>query len=410
MSGVKQKPRLIYLCNAIDESTCRERGITTDSPAATRKVIEVTKAMRDAGVKGIVLSLGRGRQNGTGRYFPAHVKRVEGVPVVYAPFLDRPHLTHLLSMFALLPLLFRLRQRRGQPVLLAYNRLVHYWLAMELSRWLGFRAFLDLEDGAIDGEGSPFRQRLTRFMTARFDALCSNGAMLAASALDRQYKGNRTVCCYGVADVDGEQRNLPEMSELLVHLGGTLQHTTGAQLFIDAIRYMRAMPDAPKIRFVITGSGELAEALSALAAEDGLPVVEFLGKVSRETYRRIIGEAHVGLALKLKSGDLADTTFPSKVIEIASTGMLLVTTKISDVPLLFGDEGALYLDDETPAGLASLLKRLDSERANLGRIAAQGQLRIREYCSNERVGEALKRFFFGSVPEGAGLPAGKEKP
>lgn len=353
--------------------------------------------MRHAGVRGIVLSLGRGRQNGTGRYFPAHVKRVEGVPVIYAPFLDRPLLTHLLSMFALLPLLLRLRQRGLRPVLLAYNRLVHYWPAMELSRWLGFRAFMDLEDGAIEGEGSRFRQCLTRFMTGRFDTLCNSGAMLAATALGRQYRGNSTICCYGVADVKSGQRSFPEIGELLVHLGGTLQYSTGAQLLIDAIRHMRAMPNAPKIRFVITGSGELAESLAALASEDGLPAVEFLGKVTRDTYRRVIEEAHVGLALKLQSGDLADTTFPSKVIEIASTGMLLVTTKISDVPLLFGDEGAIYVDEETPSRLAALFKRLDSERSMLGRVAAQGQFRIREHCSRARVGESLKQFFFGSA-------------
>lgn len=391
---MKQKPRLIYLCNAIDESTCRERGITTDSPAATRKVIEVSKAMRDAGVRGIVLSLGRGRQNGTGRYFPARVKRVEGVPVVYAPFLDRPHLTHLLSMFALLQLLFRLRQRRVQPVLLAYNRLVHYWLAMELSRWLGFRAFLDLEDGAIDGSGPRFSQWLTRFMSARFDRICQNGAMLAASALARQYKGKSTVCCYGVADIIGGQRNIPETGELIVHLGGTLQPATGAQLLIDAIRCMRTMPEAPNIRFVVTGGGESAEALAQLAGEGGLPSVDFLGRVSRETYCRVIGEAHVGLALKLQSGDLADTTFPSKVIEIASTGMLLVTTRISDVPQLFGKEGAIYVDDETPLGLACLFRSLDAERAVLGQIASHGQARVRECCSTDEVGASLKEFFF----------------
>lgn len=407
---MKEQARLIYLCNAIDEGTCRARGITTDSPAATRKVIEVTKAMRDAGVRGIVLSLGRGRQNGSGRYFPARVKRVEGVPVVYAPFLDRPLLTHLVSMLSLLPLLWRLRQKHLRPVLLAYNRLVHYWLAMELSRGLGFRAFLDLEDGSIDGEGSRLRQWLTRFMTYRFDALCKNGATLAASALGRQYHGNRTVCCYGVADVKAVQRSFSDVGELRVHLGGTLQNTTGAQLLIDAIRHMRAMPDAPKIRFVITGTGESAKALAALAAEDGLPAVEFLGKVSRDTYRQVIENAHVGLALKLRAGDLADTTFPSKVIEIASTGMLLVTTKISDVPQLFGEAGALYVEEETPSGLAALFERMDAERPMLGGIAAQGQIRIREYCSSVRVGASLKQFFFDSVPVKKNGVLGREAP
>lgn len=163
-------------------------------------------------------------------------------------------------------------------------------------------------------------------------------------------------------------------------------------------------------RFIVTGSGELAGALAVLAAEEGLPAVEFLGKVSRETYLRIIGEAQVGLALKLRSGGLADTTFPSKVIEIASTGMLLLTTKISDVPQLFGDDGAVYLDDETPAGLAALFKNLASDRAALSRIAAQGQHRIRECCSSVRVGESLKNFFFGAVSEGGSPLSEIQKP
>ena len=38
------RPRLAYLCNAIDEATCLERGITSVSPAATEKVLQVASA------------------------------------------------------------------------------------------------------------------------------------------------------------------------------------------------------------------------------------------------------------------------------------------------------------------------------------------------------------------------------
>ena len=58
------RPRLVYLCNAIDEITCRERGINSDSPAATLKVLQIASALADAGVQPIILSLGRGRQYG----------------------------------------------------------------------------------------------------------------------------------------------------------------------------------------------------------------------------------------------------------------------------------------------------------------------------------------------------------
>ena len=391
-----RRPRFIYLCNAIDEATCRERGITSDSPAATQKVLQVTGALRRAGLRTVVLSLGRGRQNATGRYYPARVKRVGGLVLIYAPFLDRPLLTHLISLLGLIPLLIRLRQPPLKPVILAYNRLVHYWPGLELARWLGFRCFLDLEDGMIAGEGSRFRQCIAQFMASRFNKLCQAGAVLAASCLAQQFAGTRTCCCYGVASLPGAQTGRAGAAgPLVVHLGGTLQEATGSCLLAAAIRCLRAMPAPPDIRFVVTGSGPGGAELAALAEAPGLPAVTYLGKVSRETYLQVIGGAHVGLSLKLASGDQANTTFPSKVIEIASTGMTLLSTRMSDVPALFREDGAIFLDTETPAALAAVFVRMAAGRAHLPGIAARGQAYVLEACSAERVGSDLKDFLFG---------------
>ena len=78
--------RLYFICNALDDLTRLERGIVTDSPAASRKVFGLSKAMREVGVHVLVVSLGRGRQDGSGRYYRGKVCRVNGVPVIYLPF------------------------------------------------------------------------------------------------------------------------------------------------------------------------------------------------------------------------------------------------------------------------------------------------------------------------------------
>lgn len=387
--------RLLYLCNAIDELTCKDRGITSDSPAATQKVLQVTSALRKSGVRAVVLSLGRGRQQGSGKWYRAKVVRQSGVPLVYAPFFDFPVLTHVVSLLGLLPLMWRLRTGRGPTALLAYNRLPHYLLAMELARLLRLGRFLDLEDGDVQEGGSASRRWLARVLSARFDHLCNAGGMLAASALGQQYAGQRTVCCYGVATPVPDDRDW-DARPLVVLLGGTLQRTTGAQLFAEAISHLRtlARPELDAIEFVVTGKGEMAASLQTLAAREGFPKVHFLGSVSRGDYVRAVQRAHVGMALKLPSSELADTTFPSKVIELASAGLLVLSTRISDVPALFREDGAIYLNSEDPQELAERLLWLVGNKGAAARTAARGQAYIAETCSPEKVGQLLKEFFF----------------
>lgn len=387
--------RLIFLCNAIDEKTCAERGISSDSPAATQKVLQVTTALRNSGVGAVVLSLGRGRQQGSCKWYRAKVVRKGGGAIIYAAFFDFPVLTHLVSLLGLLPLIWRLRSGSGSPVLLSYNRLLHYLGGVEMARLLRFRCFLDLEDGDVQEGGSAFRRWVARVLSARFDRLCDAGGMLAASALGRQYVGQRTVCCYGVATSATDARNWVA-KPLVVLLGGTLQRTTGAQLFVDAIRHLRASnrPELEDIEFVVTGKGDMAAKLQALAAHEGFPKVGFLGSVSRGDYVQVIRRAHVGMALKLPSSDLADTTFPSKVIELASAGMIVLSTRVSDVPVLFREDGAIYLNSEDPKELAERLLWLVCNRDALAQTAMRGQSYIGEVCSPQKVGQCLKDFFF----------------
>lgn len=387
--------RLIYLCNALDELTRAERNITSDSPAATQKVLQVASALRRSGAGAVVLSLGRGRQQGSGKWYPAKVVRERGITIMYAPFFDFPVLTHLVSLFGLLPLIWRLRSRRGSSAILAYNRLPHYLAAMELARLLQFRRFLDLEDGDVQEGGAVFRRWLARVLSVRFDHLCNAGCMLAASALGRQYAGARTVCCYGVATPVPNDRDW-EAKSLVVLLGGTLQRTTGAQFFCEAISHLRATarPGLDAIEFVVTGKGDMAASLQALATQEGLPKVHFLGSVSRADYIQAVQRAHVGMALKLPSSELADTTFPSKVIELASAGLLVLSTRVSDVPTLFREDGAIYLNSEDPHEFAERLLWLAKNKGAAARTAARGQAYIAETCSRENVGQLLMKFFF----------------
>jgi glycosyltransferase involved in cell wall biosynthesis len=181
-------------------------------------------------------------------------------------------------------------------------------------------------------------------------------------------------------------------------MGGTLCFDTGAELLITALRQLRraAPPWAEKLCFEITGKGPSLEGLTALAAESGAPKVLVHGRTTDLQYREVLRRSDVGLALKPNTGALASTTFPSKVIEFAAEGLLVLTTDISDVHQVLGS-GALYLTQDEPQMLIDLLESVVKDRATARERAQQGLLSVQTLCSPLPSGQIVANFIFGDL-------------
>jgi glycosyltransferase involved in cell wall biosynthesis len=387
---------LFYICNALDDTTRLERGIVTDSPAASRKIFMICQALRTAGVRATVVSLGRGRQDGSGRYFRAKVVRVNGIRVVYLPFLHRPILSELLSLVALLPVIFRLNASRGANTALFYNRLPVYALGIALARLLGFGTALDLEDGETNLTASSLAGIKARTLRWYFDAMCNKGALLACSALDALTSLRPVQCCYGTSERNVFQ---PERDPgvISVLLGGTVSQDTGAQLLIDAIRILRQeQPSfAGKIQVEISGKGDCIEQFESLVSPHATPAVVVHGRLTDDEYGALLRRTKVGLALKPNVGGLAYTTFPSKVIEFSSNAILVVSTDISDVRKVL-QEGALYLSSEDPRELIEQLRWIAENPDEADALALRGARAAEAACSPKLVGKSLAGFFFAA--------------
>lgn len=398
MSGASSRhdrPVVLVVCNALDDVTRMERRITTDSPAASRKVFLMAQALRLAGVRPVVLSLGRGRADGSGDAFAAKVCRVGGVPTIYAPFSHRRGLSELLSLLGLLKPLRRLARHPRRAVIF-YNRIPAYLPLLRAASRLGYRSVLDLEDGEVTA-GRSLKERLARIVPAQFDRHCRDGALLACSALEAMTTVRPVHCYYGTAvgDVDVPRWQTDRITCLM---SGTLAPDTGAPLLIEAIRRLRTrQPDwAAALCFEVTGKGESLAAFEQLAAEPGLPRVRVHGRTSDARYLEILRGCEIGLALKPVGGALADTTFPSKVIEFAGSGLLVLSTDISDVRRLLG-EGARYLERNDPELLIERLAAIATDREAAARCARLGRQTAERHCAPSRAGEDLRQFLFGET-------------
>ena len=383
---------VIYLCNVLDDATKVERKITTDSPAATNKVFGLCLALQNAGAEVVILSMGRGRQQGSfARFFRSEYFHT-GIQVFYAAFWDIPFLTHLATACSLAGQLFRIGRRKKQPVLVAYNRLWHYMPTLCIARLLRIPCYLDLEDGFVGRPGVSHR-----FLTYFFNWACGQGSLLACEALGNQVKSQRQMVSYGVADASKACEKNWSDGKIRVLFGGTLCEETGVSLFIQAIQILiRKHPESiSNIHFIVTGFGDMADEIRHLAMGGTDGIVEFRGSVTTGEYEQLSDESHIGLCLKLASGSFHDSTFPSKVIELSSHGLLLVSTQVSDVPKLFSSQDALLLKDEAPESLADALYWAITHRDEACMMAERGREAALRRCAPERVGAELARFLVG---------------
>ncbi len=319
---------------------------------------------------------------------------MQGVPVVYLPFVHLPLLSELLSLLSPIPVLWRIRRKQGRKTALFYNRLALYLPALALARMLRFETALDLEDGEIDTRDSSISSARSRALSWIFDNLCSGAALLACRALGGATKLRPIACCYGVADTLLPKANWDRVP-FTVLLGGTVSRDTGAPVLAHAINILRdeRFPWADKLRFEITGKGDCLSLFEDLSKKDGCPKVVVHGRTTDEEYKQILSRTQVGLALKPNSGMLAQTTFPSKIVEFASHGILVLTTDISDARTVLG-EGAIYLDNDDARMLVDKLRWIVENPTQAAAVSSLGALTVSATCGPQVVGEMLSSLLF----------------
>lgn len=387
---------LYFYCNALADDVRASRSISSDSPAATRKVLGLCRALRTAGVNATVVSMGRGESGRSGAYHQPQVRRLAGIPIVYGPMLHRPIISQLLTMIWLVAMSARLARRRPGGLHLFYNQLTAYVPALVCLRLTAQRTAVDIEDGPVSRGLGRYVTRFGNAPAALYERLISSGALTACSALAAGTRIRPTMAYYGAVDVSGENGNIdvPDHGSLHVLYGGFLNHDTGVSLFVQAIDMMRESGDptfdALSISIVGMGPG-----LREFRRFEGgrSPSVRVSGRASDAEYSKLIRQCHIGLSLKLIGGEMAETTFPSKTVEYAEKGLAVIATDISDVRLLFGD-AVFYVERNAPEELMAHLKWALRNRSALADKAMVAQGIVQEQLSLPNAGRALATFLF----------------
>ena len=390
----RQRKRVLYICNLLSDRIIKARELRPASMTCTGRLIPVLRACRQGGTAVWALSLGRNRQRATYKWYPAGAARIDGVPVVFAAFWDCPVLTHVVTILSLGIITWRLRDRVASTVF--WNAMPHYVLALFVARLAGIRCVLDLEDGVRE-DIRGFTGAVQRCLLRMWDR-CADAAMVANASLQNQIKTRPAYLYYGVAPLIPVNR--PWDGELQALFSGHISMDTGVENLIDALRVLKETSPRTSsgIRVIAVGDGNLTDRMRSAAAGELSGILEFRGRVTDDEYQELLRTSHIGLCLKMPNHSMGQTTFPSKVIEFASWGLLVVSYRVSDVPVLFPENGAILLEETTPHKLASALKQIVEAPSEAHGRAEAGRCAIAIRLNPQSVARDLASLWLGYEP------------
>ena len=84
----------------------------------------------------------------------------------------------------------------------------------------------------------------------------------------------------------------------------------------------------------------------------------------------LLNQCHIGLNCQRDSDPISGVTFPSKVFNYLSAGLLVISSRASEVPAICG-EACWYYDAETPSSLARAITSVLEDRSIFSNLIAR---------------------------------------
>jgi glycosyltransferase involved in cell wall biosynthesis len=399
--GNKLNPRIFY-CGMVNTSPYAARiGERLHIGAASNKMIALVCAMRDAGAKAYLISMPVLGIKSRRSYATATVLRDKGGPQVFLPVIANRYLRKIFAIFSFA--WFCAENVRKTDRVIFYNHALEYLLGLLIIIIRGNRPILDVEDAARgDEKGWPaFVGRPLFYLFYRWSR---DRKLIVSEALAEKLRLNKYCVVYGTKTNEmvlevGQSRapwfisNVCE--SIRIHYGGNLSADTGVDLFCSAVVLLIGLRrwDGCLVEFIVTGFGS-EEKISELKRRcEGSGIhISYHPDLSPEEYFSQLHSCHAGLSLRLPFSPMSMTTFPSKVVEITSHGLLLISTKASDVPLLFDASNSVLLPTATAVALADAIMLVVSDPLAMQQVARRGQERAMELFDSKCVGTRVVNF------------------
>ena len=400
MPSPRTNKRILYFGMINTSHYSKLLGCKLYVAAGALKMLSVTRALRSVGIRASIITLPVLGNKYTELFVKYLASGKDGAPILFLTVFRNKFFRKIVGFFSFAAVALFLVRRYDKVII--YNHSLEYILALLILFARRIPVYHDIEDlpfendhsinGLINSVGYWFANKLSQkkiLVSKRLaDILCLKDYHVVNGVCNR------------IHDVSNQRwtslSSSPE-SPLCVHYGGTLIKDTGIDLFCEAIELLidsDTFTLKRPIHFYITGTGHIhkIEKIARRLSANSFIKIFIYSYLPYENYVNLLCTCHISLALKKPNTQIANTTFPSKVIEITSYGLALVSTKVSDVPLIFNHTNSFLLPSFAAQTLANTLVLCARSPRKVQDVAQAGHNFTAEHFSLSTVGLSISKF------------------
>lgn len=331
--------KILYVCFAIDQETTSKYQITSDSPAAFVKVKSVCDAIKTTGNEVSILSMGIFNSKVTVKYLEDKI--VDGINIKYIHNKGTKGLRNFYTLFVLPSYI----KKENPDVVIFYNYSFEYFRAVNYCKRAGVKFIIDIEDG-VNKELNYLQYKFRKRVYRNFIIKAKGNVFTVCKALTQDDVVKNSLIIYGTGRSVEKNKKDYNSDKISFLFCGTIIKETGAEYIITALKKLSMMNDINSKVFInICGFGNYDNQLKDLS-EKYSSFVKFHGKVDRQSYTDLLDKSDCAFVLRVAESSMAQTTFPSKVVELSLNNLGLITTPASDIPLLFTEEEVFFVNNE----------------------------------------------------------------
>jgi len=384
-----KKPKLILLSNVYDINYVNLRGETVPPCLSSPKRRDLFQSLHLATNRDLLIlsSPPKSLTRRLPKWLPAVSTSFAGFSQLFCSNLDAPKIRIPCSwIFYALHVLRRVR--RGDLLIIDNFELIYVIPAWLCRIVYGSSILLDYEDGKhLTDHGWP---RLFSGLAEFFGKPLIKGAILAHPSLSERLSPRiPKILVPGFYIPPRQNSRAPSLGTDTHFLyAGSLDSPRGIDLLLKTIPLL---PDSGW-HLDIAGSGPLESKVRQLFENSRFTKnVLFHSALDSQACSQLMDEADIGLNLQISGNPISQVTFPSKLFSYLSAGLIVISTRASEVEAILG-KACLYLPQETPEALALLMSSLIPNKARVG-----GLLELNRFTISS-TSNRLRSFFQQVVP------------
>lgn len=362
---------IIYIAQYLDEVTMEQRkNHKSYSPAGNRKILGVVRELQKITNLEVSIFSPSMVNNRSCRFYPLIKSSLHGARIFHIAVLDIPIFNITSSI------IFSILYITSYYMMNPFDKVIYYnynpailipalWCKLILKA----RIYIEYEDAFFCSEAVGFLKRVIFIICEKLGNFFNDGAFLVTEDLKKRVRTKNYAVLPGFFDDELVKKASSltvgplwdGQSKKRIMYSGRIDKERGVFDFLDAVKSI-----GKDYEIIITGFGSGKGELEKLCPKQDN--IKFMGFLDEKEYMRLLMDMHIFVSMQNADSAFSKGSFPSKIMTYASTGAIVISTKVPGIRSVSHLIPNLIIID-IPSELPDIIHNI--ELRNYKRIAPQ---------------------------------------